>query len=63
MSLIVKVTFQQRLKDVKEGATGMFGERTFQAEQIVKTEDLRLLCPLVFKEQGDRETGAEDSRK
>lgn len=63
MSLVVKVTFQQRLEGCEGGATGMFGERTFQAEQTVKTEDLRLLCTLVFKEQGDRETGAEDSRK
>lgn len=40
----------------------MFGGRTSQAKEIVRTETLNLLCALVLKEQVYQETGAEDSR-
>ena len=41
----------------------IFGRRTSQAEETVRTENLKLLCTLVLKEQVDGEPGAEDSRE
>ena len=55
--------FQQRLEGCQSMSMRIFGRRTSQAEETVRTENLKLLCTLVLKEQVDGEPGAEDSRE